>query len=148
MADKTVLFVCTGNTCRSPMAEALYNALFSSDGSRAVSAGLQTSGENISPFAVSALKSRGIRSDESNPYAEHIAKTADETMVLNADAVVGMTAHHAEILKKLFPAYSEKITSFPHGITDPFGGDDETYRFTLNQIETELTAMFKSGENT
>ena len=77
-ASKTVCFVCTGNTCRSPMAEAVTNHLAKKHGKaiRATSAGLYAvSGDAIASNAVRALENANIIPSDTRDYRLHTAHT-------------------------------------------------------------------------
>jgi len=125
---RMVLFVCTGNTCRSPMAEAVYNKMNASEDTFARSCGLYVCEREMSKEATEALESIGI-------YGfEHTPRQIDDELMARADLVVGMTATHAQRMILAFPQYATKITSMPLEIEDPYGGDAEVYKLCLAQI--------------
>lgn len=139
---KKILFVCTGNTCRSPMAAALVNAQHDPE-YYAESAGIDAFwGDGISLGALDALKFIGTPIDSRNPYSDHHSHKITEEDVKNASLVVGITAMHAEILRQLFPAHRDKITSFAQDISDPSGGDTTTYLLSIAAIRNEIAFLF------
>lgn len=142
---KTVIFVCTGNTCRSPMAAALFNYLFPDSNFRAASAGLAAYGECISENALRVLMERGVLPTPANDYTSHVSRTVDRDMLSGADAVIGITASHAMNLMFAFPEFASKISVMPRDISDPFGGDVSVYRRTLEDIESALKEIFAEG---
>ena len=152
-----VCFVCTGNTCRSPMAAAVLNHMarlpeicsaFDVDATRtrAISRGLYATGEPIANNAVRALEDADIPSLPDNPYLEHISKTVDEEVVKKCDLIIGLTDSHVFSLLSLYPAYASKITGMPCGISDPFGGDLDTYKECLAEIKKGIEALFFNEE--
>ena len=138
-----VLFVCTGNTCRSPMAAAWLNRFGAAHGIEAVSAGLFPSvGAPISQNAVAALKAAGVTPGPDNRYDLHTARRVDEAAMLSCDRAIGITRAHAMQLICDYPAFAGKISSMPRDIPDPFGGAEEDYALCLDRIASCLKEMF------
>jgi protein-tyrosine-phosphatase len=151
---KTVLFVCTGNTCRSPMAEALFNHHLTGDASwKAISAGTYAgTGSPASLNSIEAMQELGIEIDE------HRSKPLSTELVNSADLIVTMTdSHRCQILQD-FPEVGNKvclIKSFgtsmvPADISDPFGGSLTIYRKIRDEINRALSdlILFIRTENT
>lgn len=143
--EKQILFICTGNTCRSPMAAAVYNACYAAGLDRAYSAGLAAQGSAISPYAAEALADAGIRSTPDNPYLCHISHTVTRDDMMRASLVVAMTGEHAMQLLLAFPAYATKITVMADEIPDPYGGDITIYKQCLAAICTAMKKMFRQN---
>ena len=152
-----VCFVCTGNTCRSPMAAALLNHMarlpeicsacdVDTIRIKAVSRGLYATGEPIAENAVKALEEADIPSLPDNPYLEHVSKTIDDEVVKACDLIVGLSDSHVLSLLSLYPMHASKITGMPHSISDPFGGDLDTYRECLAEIKRGIETLFFSEE--
>lgn len=150
-ATLTVCFVCTGNTCRSPMAAALFNHLAKGQPMRAFSAGLYAvPGTPIAENAVAALKKAGVAETPDNRFTAHRAQIITAEMMEKADRVVCMTAGHAMRLLGAFPQYAGKIATFRKDVSDPYGGDLAQYEKCLAQIREELLYAFPAlgaGEN-
>ena len=143
-----ILFVCTGNTCRSPMAAYLAQSKIRARGLDwlAESAGLfAAQGMPMSPAAASALRQQDVAPDN------HIAQSVTRDLVAQADVILAMTAQHAQELRRRFPefggkiqqlgAFVEEIPSEPdpqYDIVDPYGGSDELYRHTLAELDVVI----------
>ncbi len=151
---RRICFVCTGNTCRSPMAAAVANAMAKSskDGCAegrltAFSRGLYASnGAPISSGALHALKAYEIQSTPDNNYQHHIAATVSEADIVNSDLVIGMTPSHVMELIMRFPVFADKIIGMPFPISDPFGGSNAVYEKTLGEIVKGLELLLLGGK--
>jgi len=156
-----VCFVCTGNTCRSPMAEAVANDLAQTEREsfvnalpeqmrdcvtcriEACSAGLHPiEGDPIAPYAVEALERAEVRAREPRDYHRHRATTLTEALVNECDLLVAMSDHHALEMFLRYPQAARKITSMPHAISDPYGGDLSRYESCLSEITEGVKTLF------
>ena len=140
---KTVLFVCTANICRSPMAEAIFNALAEDRNLplRAQSAGVAAlEGRTMAPNAVAALKEAGIYP------GPHGARRVSEEMLEGFDLVLTMTPKHTATVRRLgkdpaagvytLQGYASGVPG--EGIPDPYGLTMTAYRSTLRQIYEQV----------
>lgn len=140
-----ICFVCTGNTCRSPMAEAVANAYAAEKGRtdlRAFSAGLYANeNEPISSNAVKALEAAGVTALHGRDYHRHLAHNLTEDEARAYDLFIGLTGGHAMELMMRFPSMADKIICMPTPIFDPYGGDEAIYRECLAQITDGVHAL-------
>lgn len=146
---KRVLFVCTGNTCRSPMAAALFNHRVAKGNTawHADSAGLfAAEGAPITATAKAVLEEAGVPATPDNNYPAHCARNVTREMVENADRVIAISASHALELTFRFPEHAAKIECMPMDIADPYGGDETVYRAALADIGYCLALLFPTGE--
>ena len=146
-APKNILFVCTGNICRSPVAQLLSERLASEAGLRwrASSAGVEAEiGKGMTPGAARTLASRGIRG------SKHIARQLDVDMLAATDEVYALTRGHKAAIVSRFPEHAAKIkvlreaAGLPDAdVEDPYGESDDVYESCALRIEEALTILIQ-----
>ena len=131
-----VLFVCTGNTCRSPMAEAYLDSK-NIDNLCVKSKGISADGSPVSENSVKAMADIGI--DISGLVSEQL----NTTDLIWADKIVCLSLSHKTVLKMYVS--EEKITVLAGGISDPFGGDLEIYTKCRDEIVNAIDSLLEEG---
>jgi len=135
MSKRKVLFLCTGNSCRSQMAEAIVNYRLG-DRWEAVSAGTKPTG-SIHPKALAALAEMGIQ------HTGH-TKSVDEFRGVDFDLVVTLCDSAAEEC----PLWLGKGKRFHHDYPDPAKTDNmENFRKVRDDMERELIYLLVNHEN-
>lgn len=143
---RNILFVCTGNVCRSPMAAVLFEARarrVGDDKHYAVSSAGTWSleGEPASSHAVTVMQRRGLS------LQGHRARTITPEMMREASLVVVMTRYHQDSLSAEFPHSRPKIhlmselVGQQYDIGDPYGGTLEEYEICA----AGLSALVEQG---
>ena len=123
--SKKVLILCTGNSCRSIIAEALINAKL--DGIDADSSGVKASGR-VNPNAKKLLEENGIWRES------YHSKTLDTVIDNDYDLVVTVCGHAQETC----PMFPKPAKTIHVGFEDPDGKDFEAFEATLAEIREEL----------
>ncbi len=129
---KNVLILCTGNSCRSIMAEALINAKMG-DCVKAFSSGVKASGK-INPNAQALLEEKGY-------WREEYHSKVIETVLNNEFDLVITVCDHANETCPMFP---KAVKTIHVGFEDPSGKAVEEYAKTLDLIEATLLPIVKS----
>lgn len=144
-----IMFVCTGNTCRSAMAEAIFKDMVG-NGIEVCSSGIAaTTGSEASENTIIVCKNHGI--DVSNHRATYFKDSDIEDM----DLVLTATQLHTNKLKIYYPdleihTIREYAGEYPWDINDPFGGSLEAYGACFDEIYASLTKiceMLDAGVN-
>jgi protein-tyrosine-phosphatase len=147
----TVLFVCSGNLCRSPIAEGLLRHKLPASMRQAVrveSAGtLGLKGRPATPLAVEAARELGA------DIAGHRSQAVAPELVERADLILALAAEHRDYLRERFPNQRPKVfllkryaargprsrrADSSDSIADPIGGDLDTYRVCATLINAEI----------
>lgn len=143
-----ILFVCTGNICRSPIAEGLLRKLVAerqSDQIKAVSAGLYAlPGNHVSRLARQVAQEHGV------DLSQHRAQLVSSNLITWADLVLVMEPAHRENLIACYPEAKRKVFmirhfadsgSSPRSIADPYGLQYESYRFCYLDLEDAVKGL-------
>lgn len=143
-----VLFVCMGNICRSPMAEALLKDLLQREGIEGVeasSAGTHALVGEEAPLACTRiLARRGI------DITGHRGRKLERSMIDEADLILVMEVRQLDWISALIPDRERKVFLLgefaPGGedeIADPFGRDDRSYQDCLDRIDETMAGLLK-----
>lgn len=147
LTAKIIVFVCTGNTCRSPIAEVICRGLLAEQqgcsveeleeqGYVVMSAGVAASGSSpASRTAEEVAAQRGFS------LSDHQSQMINERLIRFADKIYTMTRGHREVILSNWPSADTRLSVLRvdgGDIADPFGGSLADYEVCAEQIEAEL----------
>lgn len=141
-----VLFVCTANICRSPVAEGVFRNRLAKQ---------NMSGWTVSSTGTWAMQVRGASRNSvivmervGIDISQHQARMVDSDMLAEADLVICMESNHAEALRAEFPSEAHKIYMLTemigrrYNITDPYGGPLPEYERMANDVTSLIDEGF------
>ncbi len=146
-AKPVIVIVCTGNTCRSPMAETLLREqlrrkMGSEDAVRVLSAGVAAGvGSGASPQAIEVMGGKGL------DLTGHSSRPLDDAVMNVADLVLTMTRGHRAAILAAWPDMHDRVHTLRRDggdISDPIGMPIETYQSCADQIDRELASWIES----
>lgn len=137
MNDMKIIFACTGNTCRSPMAEGIFKKLCSERGFEATVSGcgiFAIDGESVTSAAAEVCREIGV------DISEHTAINIRHVDFSDVDYIVPMTESHAAMLTAL--GLAQKIKRLNVEIPDPYMGNVQVYRECRDSLTAALNILF------
>jgi len=142
-----ILFVCTGNTCRSPIAEVLLQAKIEAEAMTTVfSAG--SAGLAAVPGQPASLNSCRAVAELGLSLQGHTSTMLSRELLLRATLVLTMTDAHRLAIVKAVPETADRVFSLsqyagmPGEIADPYGGDLERYRQCCSELQQKIDAVW------
>ena len=142
-----VLFVCTGNTCRSPMAQGFFNEEASK---RGLSLCAKSAGISALANASATMESQVALSEKGVDISAHRAQSITPALIEEAKVIFAMTRAHADFLQGAYPHCAQKIEVFANkDVADPYGGDAERYKRAAAEIFAGVALILeRPGEKT
>jgi len=145
---KHILFVCTGNICRSPFAEGLLRKLAQENGLDDIVA------DSAGLLALSGNSATGLAQKVAAEYdvdlSRHMAKSVKENIVNRSDLILAMENSQLKNLLDAFPEAKDKVSlirrfarfgSKDRGVADPYGLNYDAYRFCFLDIQDGVSGL-------
>ena len=147
MSRLVILCICTGNTCRSPMAEVLLKKrladYYSCPFDQLLEKGIMviSAGVNAMPGSRASREAEQVIAERDLDISDHVSRAVDDKLVRFADHIWTMTRPHQEMMVKHWPDVAERIQVLDPGgtdLSDPIGGSPEDYRQCAERIDKFL----------
>lgn len=151
---KKIMFICTGNVCRSPMAKYYFNKVIETkklqDKYIGTSCGIYSvKGEHATDNAIEAMKDYDV------DMTSHKATRIQDSQIMSCDLIITLTIYHKNVVVKMYPELAEKVYTLKEyvnpkveykDIDDPWGLDINTYKFCAKEITENIDKMIEKLE--
>jgi len=152
---KTILFVCTGNTCRSAMAEGIFKKMLKERTEYGSKFNILSAGISVLPGMSPTPEAIKVMTEQDIDISRHIATQVQEDLVKKADLILVMSNTHKDYITTKFTFAQDKIyllkefaqigkfkslqkTDENHEVVDPLGRSIEFYRIIARELKENL----------
>ncbi|SNX53560.1 low molecular weight protein arginine phosphatase [Thermoanaerobacterium sp. RBIITD] len=142
-----VLFICTGNTCRSSMAEGIFNEIVKKKGLEHKASSAGTFAIDGSPATDKAIEA--LKEDYGIDISHHTSRSLKREYLKDADLVLTMTLNQRKTLLSMYPEFADKIftvnefAGLEGDIDDPFGLSKDVYKKTAKELYTSISRIIE-----
>lgn len=152
---KNILFVCTGNTCRSPMAQGMFKKILQEKDKEYYRYNIQSAGISAIPGVKPTIEAVKVMLEIGIDISQYESQPLEEDLIKKADLILTMTNEHKEYIKKKYPFAQNKVflvkefgqekhhnslqkNDKKYDISDPIGKSIDFYRSIAKDLEINL----------
>ncbi|WP_251637744.1 low molecular weight protein arginine phosphatase [Sporosarcina sp. NCCP-2716] len=136
-----ICFICTGNTCRSPLAEGILKSR------RLPGVNVRSAGLYVADGQPISVNSRRLLEGKGYPYTPSARLFSGQDAEW-ADLILTMTEAHRDTIRRMYEGYADKVFTLKEftgdavlDVMDPFGGSYEVYEQTLAELEGQIDVL-------
>lgn len=144
-----ICLVCTGNTCRSPMAEVFLRDLLDSrdlGSAEKIKYTIKSAGTSAGSGMPASTHSQAVAKERGLDLSSHQSRAISARDLEDCDIILTMTRRHRDMLVDVLPECENRVRPLAgedHDIVDPFGGDLQTYQDCADDIERRLKTLLE-----